>query len=102
MVIAVMGYVFYPPGTGGFRTWIGLHWKGRSTWDWVWESGSTCPFRRWGKNQVTPDNWHGTGNPEQCVHLWSTQYRHMWDTWNDLDCALNEHFICETDDCTQL
>ncbi|XP_056274570.1 asialoglycoprotein receptor-like 1 isoform X2 [Pseudoliparis swirei] len=77
-----------------YNYWIGLvEREHEGHWSWVdgTDFNSTPTF--WDNGQ--PDNWDYSENGEDCGQIHASERRKR-KMWNDADCNLTHHFICET------
>nr|XP_046265550.1 asialoglycoprotein receptor 1-like [Scatophagus argus] len=73
----------------GPRKWIGLtDEETENTWKWVNGKKETTLY--WTDGQ--PDNKRTNGNGENCVEVYTSA---PLNTWNDMNCNFQTHFICE-------
>ncbi|XP_078122573.1 uncharacterized protein LOC144528039 [Sander vitreus] len=74
--------------TSDKEVWIGLTDEGVEG-HWVWVDGTTLTTAYWDKGQ--PNSY--SGRNQDCVEFWhrATGY----GDWNDENCNIEQHFICE-------
>ncbi|XP_060786978.1 asialoglycoprotein receptor 1-like [Neoarius graeffei] len=77
--------------------WIGLvEREGEGNWSWVDGTDYKTTEKLWDEGQ--PDDWHIRVNGEDCGQIHAKQNFPSTTThrlWNDADCTLSYHYICE-------
>ena len=74
------------------HAWTGLNDRAVEG-EWVWDVTNTgIEYTNWYPGE--PNNIHGG---EDCMELWTNEYGHHMDKWNDEVCSKAQWCYCQTE-----